>query len=141
MLTVKQQQRIMESKQDRLARIEAGEVMFTDPDEIKWFLNVYKPMPEWEKAELKKAWDKYFKDCGNSVEAQLFREVRKAYKEKDMVRFNDLVDQAREMLSNGIVPISKPAGYDPMIWENAQWAHEWRMLKSELKKSDTSSSW
>lgn len=132
MLTVRQKLDARRVQETRLIDLETGKTKFSDPNEIKWFINVYSKMPPYEKEEIQNQWNEYYRECAKSLEAQLLREIKDAYK-TDSVRFSSLVDQAHQMLKNGVLRIKRPSGYDPEIWNNAQWAHEWRMLKSQLK--------
>lgn len=141
-----QQKQIKANKQNRLNEILAGKTSLLSfktglvdvelKKQIDWFLNTYYPMPEWEKQELRAKWDKYYEQCADSVEAHLMTEMRKAMKEGNGEKFGELLKQARQMIKNGIVEIPKPSGYDPQIWDNSQWANDYRILKHELKDAD-----
>lgn len=132
---------IRASQQKRLDDIKNGvikeKVDHQQKTMVTWFINVYKSMPEWEKQELQGQWDRYYKLCSESTEADLFRAIKMAAKDKDDNRVQELSKQARDMLKNGFVAIPKPAGYDPMIWDNSQWANDYRVLTHILKEDDT----
>lgn len=132
---------IRASQQKRLDDIKNGvikeKVDHQQKTMVTWFINVYKSMPEWEKQELQGQWDRYYKLCSESTEADLFRAIKMAAKDKDDNRVQELSKQARDMLKNGFVSIPKPAGYDPMIWDNSQWANDYRVLTHILKEDDT----
>lgn len=132
---------IRASQQKRLDDIKNGvikeKVDHQQKTMVTWFINVYRPMPEWEKQELQDQWDRYYKLCSESTEADLFRAIKTAAKDKDDNRVQELSKQARDMLKNGFMAIPKPVGYDPMIWHNAQWASDYRMLTHILKEDDT----
>lgn len=141
MLTMSQKNDIRASQQKRLDDIKNGvikeKVDHQQKTMVTWFINVYKSMPEWEKQELQGQWDRYYKLCSESTEADLFRAIKMAAKDKDDNRVQELSKQARDMLKNGFVAIPKPAGYDPMIWDNSQWANDYRVLTHILKEDDT----
>lgn len=141
MLTMSQKNDIRASQQKRLDDIKNGvikdKVDHQQKTMVAWFINVYRPMPEWEKQELQDQWDRYYKLCSESTESDLFRAIKTAAKDKDDNRVQELSKQARDMLKNGFMAIPKPAGYDPMIWDNAQWASDYRMLTYILKEDNT----
>lgn len=124
---MKQQNQVRESKQKRLNDIKQGNVRDVDPDMIKWFLNVYLPMPPWEKQVCKKDWDNYFEECAMSNEAMKTYEAREALRKGQIELMREIIKRPIESK-----PITKPAGYDPEIWENAQWGHDYRVLTHEL---------
>ena len=141
MLTMSQKNDIRASQQKRLDDIKNGVIKdridHQQKTMVAWFINVYKPMPEWERQELQDQWDRYYKLCSESTEADLFRAIKTAAKEKNDNRVQELAQQARDMLKNGFMSIPKPTGYDPMIWDNAQWANDYRVLTHILKEDNT----
>lgn len=138
MLTNKQKSDAIASQRERLNDIKNGVVRGEVVPELKkmvdWFIRVYQPMPAWEKQEVKDQWDRYFELCSQSVEAELFREIKTAAKKKDDNRVQELATQARQMLGKGITQIPLPSGYDPLLWENSQWANDYRILVHVLKE-------
>jgi hypothetical protein len=104
--------------------------------QIDWFEKVFFKMPEAERMEAMREWDRYYKACGESPEALLSQEIVRAYKAGDDERFQDLVSQAQEMRKKGIVEIPRPRGFDPMIWNNTDGIAMYRYAKSKLKDSE-----
>lgn len=121
---------------ERISDLKAGNYMGKyNPEIIKtiaWFENSYFRMPYHERIEHDAAWNEYYKKCGQSVEAELFREMAQACGLKDTNRIKELKQQAREMLQNGIVLINKPSGYDPMVWFNTDCFINYQACKKEL---------
>lgn len=128
----------LSDKRNRLEQA-LGQVMGRSGQMISWFTKVYFPSPEQDKAEISKSWNKYYQDCLQSVEGNLFREITKAYREKNIPRFTELVVQSRQMLKKGIVRIQKPSGYDPELWANNTDCISYRYLTSEIDRMSGSS--
>ena len=127
------------SQQERLSNIKNGVIYNGRVDQqqkvmVTWFINTYQPMPVWEKQEVRDEWDRYYKLCSQSTEAELFRGIKDAAKDKNDKRVQELSQQARDMLKKGFVKIPEPSGYDPDIWENSQWANDYRVLSHILKE-------
>jgi hypothetical protein len=122
--------------QNRINDLKSGWYMGkTNPEiaqMISWFEGVYWKLPRAARSELDEAWNSYYKLCWNSTEADLMRAMKTALNDKDLVRAKDLQTQARQMLKNGISELPKPKGYDPQIWQNADWAINYNQCKREL---------
>lgn len=122
---------------DRISDLKAGNYMGKyNPEIIKtiaWFENSYFRMPYQERIEHDASWNEYYKKCGKSVEAELFRAMAQACRAEDKDRIKELQKQAREMLQKGFVLITKPSGYDPQIWFNTDWCINYVACKRELE--------
>lgn len=138
MQTMKQKKEAIASKQARLDSILDGTYASRDgtvdqefKKMVNWFVNVYYPMPEWEKQVVRTEWDKYYLECSLSPEAQRAFEAREALRKNDVGGLRLVLEKPHT-----VVPIEKPQGFDYAIWDNAQWAYEYRLLRFELNGGD-----
>lgn len=136
--TKKQTQERIAEIEVRLGELRLGKYMNqTDSglsEKISYFSQNYWKIPEYEKQRIQADWDEYYKSCAESTENELFKAMRKAFKEKNMVRFKELQKQARQMLKNGISEINKPSGYDPMWWDMSDIGNQYKSLSIELDR-------
>lgn len=97
---------LSKDKRERLSKLQAqfeklkngyycGQIDKVVKEKINWFTRLYFKMPEFERLEIKQAWDKYYR--------------------------GEWIDR-----------INKPAGFDPMEWDNADWALNYRRLEKEI---------
>lgn len=110
-----------------------GKINHDVKDKIMWFTQIFFKLPEVERQELRDAWNEYHKRCAETPESALYREMGNAFRDKNTKRIKELQKQARQMLKNGIETIDRPRGFDPLIWNNADWAINFRQVERELK--------
>lgn len=103
-----------------LSQIENGYYCGSYHPEIKkalyYFTNVYFRLPEYERQEIKKSWDEHCRSA-------------------EMISINDLA-----LYLVGVNPFdetTRPSSFDPLIWDNAEWAIWYRQLEKTLSELQT----
>jgi hypothetical protein len=119
---IKQLKAELASWQARLEQLEqgiyCGQRDVTIANKIRWFISTFWKLPASERAEISGAWKEYYHQCHQSPEAELYREMCIACKNRDNTRRLELQAQARAMLKLGFERIAAPKGVDPEEWNH-----------------------